>query len=131
MRLLGNIIWLLLGGFVTAMEYFAASIPFFLTIIGIPMGIQSIKLGILQLWPFGVKIQKHQQAEDVGCLYTVLNIAWFIIAGIPIFLTHIFFGLILAITIIGLPFAKQHFKLSKLALSPFGKTLVYPKSGIL
>lgn len=131
MRLLANLIWLIFGGFVTALEYFAASVPLFLSIIGIPFAIQSIKLGILQLWPFGVKIEKSQEAQNSGCLYTALNILWFIFAGIPIFLTHIFFGILLAITIIGWPFAKQHFKLSRLSLSPFGKNLIYPKSGII
>lgn len=129
MRVLGNIIWLILGGLVTALEYFTASIPLFLSVIGIPFGIQAIKLGILQLWPFGVNVKKGE--EQSGCLSTGLNILWLIFAGIPIFLTHIFFGVLLAITIIGLPFAKQHFKLSGLALAPFGKVLEYPKSGIL
>lgn len=131
MRLLANLIWLIFGGFVTALEYFAASVPLFLSIIGIPFAIQSIKLGLLQLWPFGVKIEQRQDVENSGCLYTVLNVLWFIFAGIPIFFTHILFGILLAITIVGLPFAKQHFKLSRLALSPFGKNLVYPKSGVI
>lgn len=129
MKVLGNILWLIFGGFVTAMEYFAASVPLFLSIIGIPFGVQAVKLGILQLWPFGVKVKSS--GELSGCLSTGLNIIWFIFAGIPIFLTHILFGVLLAITIIGFPFAKQHFKLSGLALSPFGKILEYPKSGIL
>ncbi len=129
MKVLGNILWIIFGGFVTAMEYFAASVPLFLSIVGIPFGVQAVKLGILQLWPFGVKVRKSENGS--GCLYTGLNILWFIFAGIPIFLTHILFGVLLAITIIGLPFAKQHFKLSGLALSPFGKILEYPKSGIL
>ena len=127
MRLLGNIIWIIFGGFVTALEYFTASIPLFISIIGIPFGIQSVKLGLLQLWPFGVKIEKVE--HNSGCLYFVLNILWLIFAGIPIFLTHIALGLLLAITIIGLPFAKQHFKLSRLALNPFGKKLIYPTGG--
>ena len=129
MNFLGNIIWLVFGGLITALEYFASSIPLFLSIIGIPFGIQAIKLGLLELWPFGVKINKA--AQKGGCLYTILNIIWFIYAGIPILLTHLFFGIILAITLIGLPFAKQHFKLAGLALNPFGKELIYPKSGIL
>ncbi|MCZ2394431.1 MAG: YccF domain-containing protein [Chitinophagales bacterium] len=130
MRLLGNIIWVVLGGFVTAIEYFTASIPLFLSIIGIPFGIQIVKIGILQLWPFGVEIEKKEDITS-GCLYSIVNILWFIFAGIPIFLSHIFFGILLAITIIGIPFSKQHFKLAGLALSPFGKELRYPQSTIL
>ena len=129
MKFLANIIWLIFGGAVTALEYFAASIPLFVSIIGIPFGVQAVKIGVLQLWPFGVEVKKVEQ--DQGCLFTILNILWFIFAGIPIFLTHIFFGALLAITIIGFPFAKQHFKLAGLALSPFGKIFEYPKSGIL
>ena len=129
MKVLGNILWLIFGGAVTALEYFAASIPLFISIIGIPFGIQAVKIGVLQLWPFGVEVRKMENEQ--GCLYTGLNILWFIFAGIPIFFTHILFGVLLAITIIGFPFAKQHFKLAGLALSPFGKVFVYPKSGVL
>lgn len=129
MKFLGNLLWLIFGGAVTAFAYFAASIPLFVSIIGIPFGVQSVKIGVLQLWPFGVEVKKIEYEQ--GCLYTVLNIIWFIYAGIPIFITHLLFGALLAITIIGLPFAKQHFKLAGLALSPFGKVFVYPKSGIL
>ncbi|MCO5247733.1 MAG: YccF domain-containing protein [Chitinophagales bacterium] len=127
MRILGNLIWLIFGGLVTATEYFLASIPLFASIIGIPFGIQAVKLGLLQLWPFGVKIEDAEKGS--GCLYTILNILWFFLAGIPIFLTHILIGVLLAITIIGWPFAKQHFKLSGLALHPFGKKLIYPSGG--
>ncbi|MCO5231527.1 MAG: YccF domain-containing protein [Chitinophagales bacterium] len=129
MKILGNLIWLLLGGFVTAVEYFTASIPLFVSIIGIPFGIQAVKLGILQLWPFDVEIKDSE--EPKGCIYTALNIIWFFYAGIPIFLSHIFFGVLLTITIIGFPFAKQHFKLAGLAINPFGKKLQYPQSTIL
>lgn len=129
MNILFNFIWLILGGFLTAMEYFTASIPLFLSIVGIPFGVQSVKLGILQLWPFGVEVREVE--ADKGCLYTVLNILWFIFAGIPIFLTHLLFGVLLFITILGIPFGKQHFKLAGLALNPFGKEIIYPKSEIL
>lgn len=129
MKVLGNILWLIFGGAVTALEYFAASIPLFISIIGIPFGIQAVKIGVLQLWPFGVKVRKIETQQ--GCLYTGLNILWFIFAGIPIFFTHVLFGVLLGITIIGLPFAKQHFKLAGLALSPFGKVFDYPKSSVL
>jgi len=123
MRVLGNIIWLIFGGLATALEYFAASIPLFISIVGIPFGIQTIKIGLVQLWPFEATIRKRE--IESGLLYSILNILWFIFAGIPIFLTHILFGILLAITIVGLPFAKQHFKLSGLALSPFGRIIEY------
>ena len=123
MKILGNIIWLIFGGLVTALEYFAASIPLFVSIVGIPFGIQAVKIGLVQLWPFEANIVKREVQS--GLLYSILNLLWFIFAGIPIFITHILFGILLAITIIGWPFAKQHFKLSGLALSPFGRSIVY------
>lgn len=119
MKLLGNIIWLLFGGLFTAIEYFIASVPFFISIIGIPFAIQIVKLGMLAIWPFGSEIRV--KPGNPGCLSTLMNIIWFFIGGIWICLTHIVWGIILAITIIGIPFAKQHFKLAGLALTPFGR----------
>jgi uncharacterized membrane protein YccF (DUF307 family) len=122
MRILGNIIWLLFGGICIAIEYFAASIVLFATIIGIPFGIQTIKLGVLALWPFGKETQTIP--TGTGCLSTLMNILWIITGGIWICLTHLFFGILLFITIIGIPFARQHFKLAGLALTPFGRVIV-------
>lgn len=121
MKLLGNIIWLVFGGIATAIEYFLASVTMMITIIGIPFGLQSLKLGLLALWPFGKKVVKKPTS---GCLNTGMNILWFIIGGLPIMLTHLVFGVILYITIIGIPFGKQHFKLADIALTPFGREIV-------
>lgn len=118
MKILGNIIWLLFGGIFVAVEYFIASIGLFITIIGIPFGLQTVKLGILALWPFGSEIV-HKQSPH-GCLSTLMNIIWFFIGRIWIFLSHIFWGVLFCITIIGIPFGMQHFKLAGLALTPFG-----------
>ena len=118
MKILGNIIWLLFGGIFVAVEYFIASIGLFITIIGIPFGLQIVKLGILALWPFGSEIV-HKQSPH-GCLSTLMSIIWFFIGGIWIFLSHIFWGVLFCITIIGIPFGMQHFKLAGLALTPFG-----------
>lgn len=122
MKLLGNIIWLIFGGINIALEYFIAGLIMMLTIIGIPFGLQSFKLGILALWPFGTKVEWMQ--SQPGCLSTFMNILWFFVGGIWIFLTHIFYGFILCITIIGIPFGKMHFRLAKLALSPFGRAVI-------
>ena len=81
-------------------------------------GLQTVKLGILALWPFGSEIV-HKQSPH-GCLSTLMNIIWFFIGGIWIFLSHIFWGVLFCITIIGIPFGMQHFKLAGLALTPFG-----------
>lgn len=119
MKLLGNIIWVVFGGLQIALEYLAAGIAMMLTIIGIHFGLQCIKLGLLALWPFGSKIRRAEPQH--GCLNTFMNILWFFIGGIWIWLTHILFGIVFCITIIGIPFGKMHFRLARLALSPFGK----------
>lgn len=121
MKTVGNIIWLIFGGFMIALEYFIAGFMMMITIIGIPFGIQSFKLGVLALWPFGSHVATDEHSW--GCLNLVLNVIWIIIGGFWIALTHLFWGIILSITIIGIPFGKQHFKMIRLALFPFGKTV--------
>lgn len=122
MRLLGNIIWVVFGGLVVAIEYAVASIPFFISIIGIPFGLQSLKMATVALWPFGKKIEVVPQ--NTGCLSAIMNVLWFFIGGITIAFTHLGFGLLFYITIIGIPFGNQHMKLAKLALTPFGRRVV-------
>lgn len=122
MKTLGNIIWVIFGGFMIALEYFISGFLMMLTIVGIPFGIQAFKLGILALWPFGSKIEKSDDALP-GCLNLILNIIWIIIGGFWIALTHLLWGVIFCITIIGIPFGMQHFKLIHLALVPFGKKI--------
>lgn len=121
MNLIGNIIWLIFGGFVVFLEYMAAGLALCLTIAGIPFGIQCFKIGIMTLFPFGQHVR--DVPGDSGCLSTVFNIIWIFLGGIWIALTHLIFGILLAITIIGLPFAKQHFKLMSLSFAPFGKEI--------
>ena len=118
MKILGNIIWVVFGGLFIAIEYFVSSVGLFITIIGIPFGLQTLKLGVLALWPFGSKVVDIPQSS--GCLSFLMNVIWFFIGGIWIFLSHILFGGIFCITIIGIPFGMQHFKLAGLALTPFG-----------
>lgn len=122
MKTLGNIIWLIFGGICIAIEYFISSIALFITIIGIPFGLQTLKLSLLALWPFGREIRYKEHAS--GCLSTIMNLVWLLIGGIWISLSHVIFGILLGITIIGIPFAKQHFKLAGLALTPFGREIV-------
>lgn len=119
MRFLGNILWLIFGGFMMAIEYFMAAFIMFVSIIGIPFGIQALKLGVLALWPFGKTIVNDPNTS--GCLYGILNILWLLVAGIWITLSHLLWGIILSITIIGIPFGMQHFKMARMALTPFGK----------
>jgi len=122
MRILGNIIWLILGGIIIAVEYFVASLALMVTIIGIPFGIQTLKLGIFALCPFGAETRMDVRAS--GCLYVIMNILWLILGGLVIALSHVALGIILFITIIGIPFGMQHFKLAAIALSPFGRDII-------
>lgn len=118
MRFIGNILWLIFGGLLVAIEYLVASLALMLTIVGIPFGLQTLKLAVLALWPFGAKIRETSASN--GCLSFVMNLIWILIGGIWISLTHLVFALLLAITIIGLPWAKQHMKLAHIAFLPFG-----------
>jgi len=121
MSLLGNLIWLIFGGFLSGLGYIVGGFTICLTIIGIPFGIQQIKVGIATMTPFGKKITVNTDAGST--INTILNIIWLFLFGWAIALSHLTHGLILAITIIGLPFAQQHFKLIPLALFPFGREL--------
>ena len=121
MNLIGNIIWLIFGGLFVAIEYFLSGLILCATIIGIPFGIQCFKIGIFTLMPFGREVR--EVPGETGCLSTLFNIIWIFLGGIWIALTHLIFGILLAITIIGLPFAKQHFKLMSLSFAPFGKDI--------
>lgn len=121
MKLLGNLIWFIFGGVFIAIEYVLSSLLMMVTIIGIPFGLQTLKLAMVALWPFGTEIKKGESAG--GCLSTLMNVIWFFVGGIWIALTHLGFGLLFCITIVGIPFGMQHFKLAGLALTPFGRNI--------
>ncbi len=123
MNLLLNIIWIVFGGFMIAVEYVVSSVLMMVTIVGIPFGLQTMKLAQVALLPFGSKIVGSDGMPS-GCLAVVLDIIWWIVGGIPIALTHLGWGLLFCITIVGIPFGLQHFKLMRLALFPFGKEIV-------
>ena len=122
MNTAGNLIWLIFGGLIAAICYLVGGIVLCLTIIGIPFGIQCFKLAQFVLWPFGRMAVGTSSSS--GCISLLLNLIWIICGGIWLAITHIVFGLLLAITIIGLPFARQHFKLIEISLMPFGKKIV-------
>jgi uncharacterized membrane protein YccF (DUF307 family) len=122
MNLLGNLIWLIFGGIIIAIEYFIGSLVLMITIVGIPFGLQTLKMASLSLWPFGRETRVHERAG--GCLYIIMNLIWLLTGGLWIAVTHAVFGFILCITIIGIPFGLQHFKLTAIALSPFGRDII-------
>ena len=121
MSLLGNLVWLIFGGFFMAASYFILGLAYCITIIGIPVGVQLFKLGMLSLSPFGHDVVDRGGA--MGCWSMFLNILWIVFGGIEMALTHAVMGLIFCVTIVGIPFGKQHFKLALLALMPFGKEI--------
>ena len=122
MNTLGNLIWLIFGGLVSAIGYLVGGLVLCLTIIGIPFGLQCFKLAGLVLWPFGKQV--ISTGSSTGCLNLLLNIIWLLSAGFALALVHIVFGILLFITIIGIPFARQHFKLIEVSLMPFGRRVV-------
>ena len=121
MKLIGNILWLVLGGILISFYYAVVGLIFCLTIIGIPFGVQLFKMAGFALWPFGREVTSSP--DDSGCLYIFMNIIWIICGGIEIALMHVGFGIIFCITIIGIPLGLQHFKMTLLALVPFGKEI--------
>ncbi len=121
MSLLGNLIWLIFGGFLSGLGYIVGGIGLCLTIIGIPFGIQSMKLGVATFAPFGKELKQLEDADSP--LVVVLNVLWLLFFGWEIALVHLLFALILGITIIGIPFAKQHIKLIPMSLMPLGREL--------
>ena len=125
MRLLGNLIWLLFGGLATAIGWWVAGLVAAITIIGIPFAIAAFRIGTFTLWPFGREVVDRPKQDEARKLLVLLgNIVWIVLGGIWLALAHLFFALLLAITIIGIPFAVQHLKLAQLSLTPYGKTIV-------
>lgn len=122
MNFLGNLIWLIFGGFFAALGYFFGGIVLCITIVGIPFGLQCFKLAGLVLWPFGKQVVSN--TSQTGCLSVVANIIWILVGGLCVTVTHLVMGALLYITIIGIPWGRQHFKLLEISLMPFGKKIV-------
>jgi uncharacterized membrane protein YccF (DUF307 family) len=121
-KLLGNLLWLLLAGLWLAVAYLLAGIANCLTIIGIPLGIQSFKLGGYALWPFGrVVVERPGRDEALGCLG---NVVWLVLGGFWLAVFHVVFGVLLCLTVVGIPFGIVSFRMARLALWPFGKMVV-------
>ena len=121
MSLLGNIIWIIFGGFISWLGYMVAGLGLCVTIVGIPFGFMAFRIGFATLAPFGKELVELPDANSA--LRIVFNVVWLVLFGWEIALAHLFWAVLLAITIVGLPFAKQHVKLIPLALLPFGRTL--------
>lgn len=121
MHFIGNIIWLLFGGLIVSGLWFLSGLLLCVTVIGIPFGIQCLKIAGFVLWPFGKEIE----LGHFGAGGLIFNIIWLIFFGWEFALTHLVIGSLLCITIIGIPFGIQHFKFAKLGLIPFGARIYY------
>ena len=121
MKTLGNILWLILGGLIVAIIYFIVGLLLCITVIGIPFGVQLFKLGGYALWPFGREM--IFRPNEPGCLSLVMNVLWILLGWWEIAAIHLAFGLICCITIIGIPWGLQHFKMAIGAIFPFGKQI--------
>ena len=120
MSLIGNLIWLVFGGLIAGVIYILGGALLCLTVVGIPFGLQAIHLGVATLAPFGKTVVT---TENQSALKILFDVIWILLFGWEIAMAHLTAALILAITVIGLPFARQHLKLIPVALFPFGQDL--------
>lgn len=121
MTFLGNIIWLVFGGLISGLAYMLFGLVLCLTVVGLPFGVQAFKIGIATLAPFGKRVVELPQANST--LRVVFNVLWVVFAGWEIAISHLVWAGVLALTVVGVPFAIQHIKLIPLALFPFGRDL--------
>lgn len=122
MKFIGNIIWVVFGGLLISLGYLFGGLVLCLTIVGIPFGVQIMRLGMFALWPFGGEVRPKPNAT--GCLQIIMNVLWIIFGGIEVALSHLTLGVVFCCTIIGIPFGLQHFKLMLYAVLPFGHEVV-------
>ena len=119
MGFLGNVLWFLLGGWAVGLGWVTTGALWCLTIVGIPIGVQCFKFAGLAFWPFGKEV-----AYGGGAVSLLANLLWLIFSGIPMALADAALGLVFCATIVGIPFGLQCFKLAKLALMPFGASVL-------
>ena len=118
MSILGNILWFVFGGAISGLSWCLAGVLWCISIVGIPVGLQCFKIAGLTFFPFGKEVIYGGGAGSL-----LLNVFWIILSGLPLALEHLVFGAILCVTIVGIPFGLQQFKLAKLALMPFGASV--------
>lgn len=118
MGCLGNLLWFIFGGFISGLSWILAGCLWCITIVGVPIGVQCFKFASLSFFPFEKEVE-----YGGGTVSLLVNIIWLLISGIPLAIEHVTMGCLLCITVIGIPFGLQQFKLAKLALMPFGATV--------
>lgn len=115
MGCLGNLLWFIFGGFISGLSWTLTGCLWCITIIGFPVGMQCFKFAALSFFPFGKEVRYGGGAGSF-----LLNLIWLIVSGLPLAIESALIGVVLCITVIGIPFGLQQFKLAKLALMPFG-----------
>ncbi len=126
MSLILNLLWIIFGGFFVFLGYLSGGIALCFTLIGIPWGFQCFKMAIFSLFPFGSDTRAKPHLEVNETLNLFANIIWLVFGGIWVVLSHLFCGLFLCFTIIGIPFGLQHFKMMRLGFTPFGREIFEP-----
>ena len=121
MRTILNVLWLVLSGFWLAVSYALAGVIMCVLIITIPFGIASFRLAAFVLWPFGRTVVRR---PDAGAASTIGNVLWFLLFGLWIAIAHVLLGVLLCVTIIGIPLGLGNFKLAAVAIAPLGKDIV-------
>ena len=119
MNFIGNLIWIICGGLFSAIGWWLAGILWCITIVGIPVSLQCFKMSSLSLNPFGKEV-----IDEGGAVSCLLNIIWFFASGLELAIGNLVIGCVLCVTIIGIPFGMQFFKIARLALFPFGARIV-------
>ena len=119
MKTIGTILWFLVGGLISGLSWVLWGALWCLTIIGIPYGVQCFKFATLSFWPFGREVE-----YDGGAMSCLINVLWFFFGGLEMAIINAVFGLVWCVTIVGIPFGMQFFKLAKLSLAPFGAAIV-------
>jgi uncharacterized membrane protein YccF (DUF307 family) len=119
MNFIGNLIWIICGGLFSAIGWWLAGILWCITIVGIPVGLQCFKMSSLSLNPFGKEV-----IDEGGAVSCLLNIIWFFVSGLELAIENFVIGCVLCVTIIGIPFGMQFFKIARLSLFPFGARIV-------
>ncbi len=129
MTLILNVLWFVFGGWLSGLMWLLAALLLACTVIGLPWALAAARIGVFSFAPFGRDVLPRDLVTGrpdlgTGPLGLLLNILWFLLGGWYVALAHLVIGLGLLVTIIGIPFALQHFKLAVLALAPIGKTVV-------
>ncbi|MBL7544848.1 MAG: YccF domain-containing protein [Bdellovibrionaceae bacterium] len=123
-----NILWLVFGGWTTALSWFMSAFFMVISIVGIPWARAAFNIALLNLWPFGSHVMNRRQLSGpdmgTGALGFFGNVLWFVFCGWWLALAHLFWAIVLGITIIGIPFALQHWKLARISVAPIGKSII-------